>query len=335
MKRLAISTACVAFAILGGVAQAFTKELKISLFAPPTHTWAKALSAWGKELEKRTNGELTAALFPAGQMGPVNKQMDLVRAGVADVAVVLHGAYPGRFDLSELSQLPFTFGKRDKIATRGSVALTGMLPQLQEEHSGLKVLYLAISPSTAIFFNNAEVDSVNKMVGLRVRGGSQIQNLILEAWGAAPVSVAPAELSDSLQKGVIDGASFNFEAAAAFRMDEVVKSVTPIAFTAASFSVVMNQDVYDGLSDEQRKAIDETTGEAGARSVGTLFDTAEEGGRAVFDGAGVKIQTISDEAYKGFVDAASGVTESVLAQRETTGRQARSFYARLLEETAK
>ena len=67
-------------------------ELKVSHYLPPNHTFHRALTAWGEELDKGSNGKLKLRIYPASQLGPVNRQFELAKNGVADIAVVLHGA---------------------------------------------------------------------------------------------------------------------------------------------------------------------------------------------------------------------------------------------------
>src|SRR5690606_29885840 len=108
---------------------ALAETLKVSVFLPPNHTFNRMLTSWGEELKEKSGGELTVEIFPAGQLGPPPRQFDLVRGGGADIAVVLHGATPGRFPMSELAGLPLTTpsaGNASKIASR---RLTELAPE--------------------------------------------------------------------------------------------------------------------------------------------------------------------------------------------------------------
>ena len=84
-------------------------ELKVTHYLPPNHTINQELMRWADELGVKSNGRLKISVFPSGQMGPITRQFDLARTGVADAAFFLHGAVPGRFALTELLQLPYVF----------------------------------------------------------------------------------------------------------------------------------------------------------------------------------------------------------------------------------
>ena len=81
---------------LANCAAAQVIELRVSHFMPPNHTFQKELLRWADELDKASSGRLKLRIYPASQLGPVQRQFDLVRSGVADIAVSLHGATPGR-----------------------------------------------------------------------------------------------------------------------------------------------------------------------------------------------------------------------------------------------
>ncbi|HVG51168.1 MAG TPA: hypothetical protein VM867_06000, partial [Xanthobacteraceae bacterium] len=100
---LLASAAILCFA---GTASAQTTELKVSVFTPPINPHSMEMERAKKEIEAKTNGRLKLNVFHASQRGPAPRQFDLVRTGVADMAIVFHGLTPGRFPMSEMSELP-------------------------------------------------------------------------------------------------------------------------------------------------------------------------------------------------------------------------------------
>src|SRR6202050_1868705 len=88
------------FVMLGLVpsrAQDKTFDLKFSTWVPPQHPLNPALIAWGKDIEKDTNGTVKATLFPSEQLGKAFDHYDMVRDGIADFGYINPGYQPGRF----------------------------------------------------------------------------------------------------------------------------------------------------------------------------------------------------------------------------------------------
>ena len=307
--------------------RAQTVELKVSNYNPPGHTTSKVFEAWAADVGKRSNGRLKLTLFPSGQMGPIQRQYDLARTGVADIAYVLHGSLPGRFPLTEIAQLPYVFDRGGKAlsTSEASGILTELVSPLAAEHQGVKPLALIATPTLSLFFSKATVRSPADMRGLRMRHNGPIGAAMLEAWGAAPAALPPPELSDALSKGTIGGMLFNYEASQAYQVAESLTSVTPLNASAATFALVMNADKYKSLPEDLRKVIDETTGPAMARRLGASLDEAELEGRKYLEAANVRILDLSAAERNAFEDAVKPITAAMLAKAEGKGVKAKEF----------
>ena len=97
----------LAGALLASPVHAQTYEIKVAHFVPAGHPISKYLEAWGQELEKKSNGRFVVKQFPGGQLGPPPKYYDIARTGQADITWFVHGFTPGRFPLTEVSNLPY------------------------------------------------------------------------------------------------------------------------------------------------------------------------------------------------------------------------------------
>lgn len=277
-----------------GAAPAFAEALKVTTFLLPKHTFVRALEAWGEELKEKSGGDLTLEIFPAGQLGPPPRQFDLVRAGAADIAVVLHGATPGRFKITDLAGLPLTHpsaGDSSEIASR---RLTELAPEfLADEHRGAHILWMAVTPPLRIHLTSTDPSDPAAFKGLRIRYAGKVWQQLLEALGASPVPVPPAESADAMAKGVVDGASFPFEATQAFDLGPVTKYSTDPGFASATFAVVIGDQAWNRLSDANRTLIEQTTGPDRAAWYGRLWDEGEAHGREYIEKAGSTIVSYS------------------------------------------
>ncbi|MGA8319673.1 MAG: hypothetical protein WB774_02335, partial [Xanthobacteraceae bacterium] len=101
-KTIPIICAAIAALALATIepAAAQVVQLKASLFTPSGNPIVRATEKWADDLKEKSGGRLNISVFPGGQMGPPPRQFDLVRTGVADIAVILNGSTPGRFPLT-------------------------------------------------------------------------------------------------------------------------------------------------------------------------------------------------------------------------------------------
>src|SRR5665647_822264 len=221
-KLLSLFARCAAAGVIGiagifGMTQsayAEVIELKVSHFLPPNHTFHRELLRWAEELFKKSNGQLVLKVFPASQMGPLPRQFDLARTGVADIALGLHGATPGRFPVTELAQLLYLVTS----SAKSSPLLTELAPKyLAAEHAGVRVLYLLTTSPLKFHMSKAKIDSIADFKGLRIRYVGEVFANTIKAFGGVPVAVSPAETADAMSKGTVDGAMFPFEGAQSFQ----------------------------------------------------------------------------------------------------------------------
>ena len=309
-------------------ASAETIELKVSHYLPPNHTFQKVLLNWGEELNKKSNGRLILKVFPAGQMGPPQRQFDLARTGVADISVGLTGTMPGRFPLTEISNLPFMVTN----STKTSKALSELAPKyLASEYPGVKILYMMTTKPLSFFMAKAKINAMEDFKGLRIRYAGDVFGSSLKAFGGTPLAVKPGDISDALSKGTIDGTMFDYEAAQSFQLGGVVKYTYEPGSNAASFFVVMNTQSYERLPPDLRALIDQTTGPAAGELMGKALDEAETEGRAYMISKGDQIVQFSDKTKREMQNAVKPLIEEELNRLEAQGMPARHIYNALLK----
>ena len=325
-RVFASSVAGACFFAAGAFAQAQTVELKVSHYLPPNHTFQKELVRWGDELSAKSNGRLKLNIFPASQLGPVNRQFDLARNGVVDIAVGLHGATPGRYPISELVSLPYVHPKAGDNSAVTSKRLSELAPEyLAAEHNGLKILWMAVTNPLMFHTANKQIKTVADFKGLRIRyAGEQFAQLI-PLLGAVPLPVPPAETQDGLAKGIIDGATFPYEATQSFDLGTVVKYSLEPGVSTATFAIVMNPAKFNSLPDDLKQLIETTTGPVRAEQFGKAFDESEKNGRDYMLAKKVTITKMSDDDLANVKKTLAPMIDTATATLEGQNKPAKKF----------
>lgn len=299
------------------IARAAPLQLKCSHYLPPQHQINTALNAWADALRAETGGELDIKVFAAGQMAPPPRQYDLARNGVAEMAFVFTAFHPGRFPLTDLLSLPFLLVDENAAPRPGadtSWLATRLKPELSADYRGVEMLFSICLSSTGFFMRDKQVMTPADVDGLRIRPTSGAMAEQLKAMGASPATVAPTELADALGKGVVDGAIFNFEGGRAFQLHQAVTKVSTLANSAATFSLVANEDAMASMPKKFSDLIRETTGPDMGREIGGLYDEAEAAGRAFMEGEGVAVVDLVGDKADPFRAAVAPVGERQLAE---------------------
>ena len=100
-------------------APVYADELTVATFVPPQHHTNLNVWNWfSDEVSKRTNGELTVRVYPAGQLGagPVQQYKRVVE-GVADAILGVAGYTPELFPIAMLTIPPGASNNSGELAT--------------------------------------------------------------------------------------------------------------------------------------------------------------------------------------------------------------------------
>ncbi len=231
--------AAAALAFFATAAHAQTVTLKFATIDPAQgQNVTQVIVPLAKELSEASGGTLKLDIFAGGTLGrnPL-QQLKLVLDGVADIAWVIPGYTPGRFDDTEVVELPFLIGN----AREGAIGLSrlhakGLIRGLE----GLKVLAWSTT-AVANFHGRSPIKSLADLRGKKTRASSSQAAKALQALGAVPVQMGAPQVAESLSRGVLDLSLNDWSFVATFRLDEVAQHHMAVPMGALAFMVVMQQ----------------------------------------------------------------------------------------------
>lgn len=236
-------------------AEAGAVKLTYSNFFPPAHIQSKLAEAWCKEVEKRTNGQVVVEYFPGQTLTKARQVYDGVVEGISDVGFSVLAYTRGRFPVMAAVDLPLGY-------TSGIVAtkvVNAVYDQFKpKELMDTEVMYLHAHGPGLIHTKSKAVRKLEDMKGLKFRGHGT-SALVVKALGGTPVPKPMPETYQMLQKGVVDGAVYPFEANKGWKLGEVTNYCTAdysAAYTT-SFFVVMNKDKWNSISADNQKIIEQ------------------------------------------------------------------------------
>ncbi|MBA1203205.1 TRAP transporter substrate-binding protein [Pseudomonas capeferrum] len=281
-----------------------TYILKVAHFLPASsNAQQNAIQPWCDELAKESDNRLKCQIYPSMQLGGTPAQLpDQVRNGIADIVWTVPGYSSGRFPRSEAVELPFMLPANGAL---GSQIIWDFYEQsLQADYKDYKVLAMHSDAGTQLHLANAPVLSLEDFKGLKVRASSRMAAKLISAMGASPVSMPASQLTESLSKGVIDGALVGWELIPALKIDEVApvhtepKADQPIFYTSL-LSLLMNKKRYEALPADLRALIDRKSGRELSVRFGRTWDKEAERARAMVLQRGADaIRVIDDAQYQ-------------------------------------
>ena len=310
MKRFTIPALSVfIFSLLFSLNATAKTQLTYSNFFPPTHIQSQLAEAWIKEVESRTNGDITINYFPAGTLTKAPQTYDGVVQGIADIGMTVLAYSRGRFPVASAIDLPMGYTSGVQATRIANGILENFAP---EEFNDTEIMFLHAHGPGILHTRGKAVNTLEDLKGLKIRGTGTSGNVVA-ALGGSPVGQSMAETYQMLQKGVVDGSVHPVEANDGWKLGEVVNYMTQNFSTAytTTFAIFMNKGKWNSLTPEQQEIIREINAEF-AEKHGQAWDKADELGMAFFNEKGGQVITQSDEEAQKWADQASSVIDDYI-----------------------
>ena len=249
--------------------------LSLNLPIPPIHNrWNYALKPWIEELEKRSNGRIRVEPYFAEALSKEADAFESVKTGVADMAEFSYDVAVGQFPFHERLFTIASPGVSMENPTAWVLEMQKSFPEVMKEFDGVKLLFTHAQTVGMLVGSKEPITSLADFKGrkINVLGDYQVARKMSEL-GASVVSIPMSDVFTSLQQGVIDAATCDYDLLVSRRMGDVVKRVTALQTTCFVFCVMMNQDVYDSMPEDLRQVIDSVSGEYGRAVFSEFWNT--------------------------------------------------------------
>jgi TRAP-type C4-dicarboxylate transport system substrate-binding protein len=311
-----------------GPSAGFTEELKIAHFMSPKHPMDRFLMRpWAKEIAKVTNNDLTARIYPGGELGKGPRaQFKRAVDGVADITFGLQGYTSKQFPRTTLIELP-------AVAPDGIVATNRLWDvydkYLAVEYKRVKTLAIWGAESPILMTKNKPIRKVSDIKGLKIRTPSKGQAGLIKALGATPVAMPVTRMYNALNTGVVDALMVPPSVILSFKIGEVAKYYTTgLPFGRSPFFLLMNRSKWESLSASQKAAVNKTTGRGLSLKGAKFYDKAgAKGLKSVSKGGKHEVITFSSDEVKKGTALLLKARKKIVADLEKKGIPAKGILA--------
>lgn len=233
------------------------------------------VSPWIQEVEKASGGTLKIQLFTGPALGTFHNIYDRTLTGTSQISFSTFGDLTSDFPRTQVASLPFlTRNTADLSIALWDLYEEGLLP----EFGKVKLLALFSFPN-AVLHTNKPITTIADLKGMRIADSSRIVAEVVDAFGAASVSLSPDELYEAVARGLAGGAITSLGAAQIFKLDEVTTYHLEAPLGAAPGFVFMNKAAYAALPQQAKNAIDEFSGASFSKKLGEANDLEQSDAR--------------------------------------------------------
>ncbi|WP_065329533.1 TRAP transporter substrate-binding protein [Tritonibacter mobilis] len=261
MNKMTLKTtvASAAFAVVAAGAQAEKWDMPMAYAASNYHSEMGVVFA--DKVRDYTGGDVDITVHAGGSLFKGGEIKRAVQTGQAPIGERLMSAHTNEEPLLGWDNLPFlatSYADNDKL---WAVAKDKVNAKLAEQN--LVTLYSCPWPGQGFYFKK-EVNSSEDTQGVKFRSYNTATATFAEELGMIPVQVEAAELSQALATGVVDA----FISSGSTGYDRKVWEQLGYYYKVNAWLprnyVMVNKQVWDGLSADTQAAIQKAADETGA-----------------------------------------------------------------------
>lgn len=213
----------------------------------------QADKVFADRLSELSQGSIEVTLHMGGALGYKSQDVfDAVRTGAVQIGDASTAFWGGIDPVFKLSSLPFLLASPQEarlLYEAGRPAYEEVLGQANQV-----LLYTAPWPPSGIWAGKA-VDSLDVLKGLKIRSYDTNSTLTMSTLGASPVQLSWGDVIPQLAANGIEAVLTSAEGGVGAQFWEHLNHFTEINYAMPLSMATLNKDEFDGLTDEQKKAV--------------------------------------------------------------------------------
>jgi len=238
-------------------AAAQTITLKYSTDAPgPPNAYEIGHDWFLTQVEKRTNGRVKFERYWSASLNPSREALQALGSGIADMANIVTGYWPGQLELAQVLTLPAVTSDY-WVVMKATADLYEEMAPLKEELRRLKIRYLAANglPESWLI-SKKQVNNLADLKGMKLRVSGRHGELY-RRFGVSPMETTAPEMYEALQRGTVDGIAMNPVGVAIFKLYEPAKNYIKIRTGALGYLMPINLQTWDRLPSDIKKIMED------------------------------------------------------------------------------
>lgn len=219
---------------------------------PESNPHTVTIRQFAADLEKATNGQLKITVHSGGSLYRAPEIKRAVQSGQAQAGEVIMSILENENRIFGLDSIPFvatSFADAERMWRAQRPAVERLLSA-----QGIKLLYAVPWPPQGIFAKR-EIKSGADFKGLKWRAYNAATSKIAQMFGAQPLTVQAAELSQALATGVVEATMTSAATGVDSKLWENVSHYIPVNAWLPKNMVMVNQKAFDALPKASQDAV--------------------------------------------------------------------------------
>jgi TRAP-type C4-dicarboxylate transport system substrate-binding protein len=223
---------------------------RLSTYVNETDIRFKGFQKFAEIAEQKTQGRVKVQIFPSATLHGWSEGVDAVLGGVSDISWIpadkrlacyrATSLYPALVNLDKQIELDNKFAELIKP----EAAKAGLVPLINSNYSYDQEWWF-----------KGEVKDISKLDGKLVRSIGPLVSMMIESWGGKPVFIAPKEVYQSAERGVVDGINMGVATYSSWKLWDVMPYMVNGTLFYGNIIYMVNKKKFDALTPDDQKAL--------------------------------------------------------------------------------
>lgn len=300
--RLSLGAAAVALGLASAPALAETWDMPTPYPDGNFHT--QNVRQFAEDVKAATNGKIQITVHSNGSLVKHPEIKRAVQSGQAQIGEVLISSWANEDPLFGLDSVPFL--ATDFAASKKLYDVSKPYLEKKLERQKLKLLYSVPWPPQGLYVKD-EIKSMADLKGAKFRAYNPGTTRIAELAGAVPTKIEAAEVAQAFGTGIVTAMITSAATGVDSKAWDFVKVYYDVQAWLPRNMVFVSQDVWNGLDDATRKAVQEAAAKAEARGWEGWQKKTAELNKTLADN-GVKVLPPPPALKDGFTEIGKTIT---------------------------
>lgn len=283
---------------------------------------------FAEEVERLSNGEIQMEVYDNGTLGGDRELLESCKTG--DIPFVVQNTAPQVSFMEELAifDLPMAFDNIEQLRTLLDDETFIEIVNKIYEKGGYHLLGMG-DQSFRVTTSNVKVENVDDFKGMKIR--TMENSLHIDFWksiNANPTPMAFSEVYIGLQQGTIVAQENPIEVVVSSKLYEQQDYVIETNHLPHLLSLIVTQEFYEQLSDEQKVIVNEAASNA-KQYAREQADARAAQRLAQIEASGTEIVSLSEETKAQIIEKSSDLYEKI---KIIAGNDLYNAYTKFLKE---
>lgn len=246
----------VTLAVLGALSLAApsvlaaTTTLRLSTYVNEVDVRYHGFKKFAELVAAKTQGRVKVEIFPSSTLHGWSEGVDAVLGGVSDISWMPADKRLPCYRATSLYPMVVDMGKQIELDAaysalmKDEAAKAGLMPLINSNYSY----------DQEWWFKTPGAD-LSKLNGKLVRSIGPLVSMMIETWGGKPVFVAPKEVFQSAERGVVDGINMGVATYSAWKLWGVMPHMVKANLFYGNINYMINKRKFETLSAPDQAAV--------------------------------------------------------------------------------